>query len=212
MKKVFCFIALICVIGLTSCNPNIYLAPNFEKIRTSQHKLAILPFDVLIKFKKMPKGYTQEIINEQQKSTGFSIQSNAYSYFLKEKAKDKYTIDFQDIDQTNALLTKAGIDYETIKTMGKDEICAALGVDGVISGKATMAKPMSEAAAVAVGLLVGYWGTTDQVNVTMNIHDKNGGTLLWKYDYQASGGVGNSAENLTRALMRNASKNFPYKK
>ena len=75
-----------------------------------------------------------------------------------------------------------------------------------------MSRPMSEGAAIAVGLLVGFWGNTNKVNATLTVHDSAEGKLLWKYDYAASGSVGSSSKSLSNALMRNASKKFPYRK
>ncbi len=43
----------------------------------------------------------------------------------------------------------------------------------------------------------------------MTIHDTSG-LLLWKFDYEASGSIGGSSEKLTKALMKKASKKFPY--
>lgn len=136
------------------------------------------------------------------------MQNAAYTWLLQRQKE--YTITFQDVDRTNALLKKAAINYENIAFQDKADLCKILGVDGIISGKATMSKPMSEGAAVAVGLLVGFWGSTNNTTTTLTIHDASGG-LLWKYDYQSSGSVGSSSESLTKALMKNASKKFPYK-
>ncbi len=69
---------------------------------------------------------------------------------------------------------------------------------------------MSDGAAVAVGVIFGVWGNTNSAQTTINIHDGKSGDLLWKYDYEASGSVGSSADKLVNALMRNASKKFPY--
>ena len=44
----------------------------------------------------------------------------------------------------------------------------------------------------------------------MNIHENDAGNLLWKYDFVASGSVFSSPETIVDALMRNASKKFPY--
>jgi hypothetical protein len=33
---------------------------------------------------------------------------------------------------------------------------------------------------------------------------------MWKYDYEAAGSFGSSPNRLVDALMRNASKKFPY--
>lgn len=197
---------------LSSCGPTIYLAPNFEQVKARQKQLAILPFDVLITTKKLPKDMTPEMIKEQEMKTGFSIQNHSYTYFLKEMSKNKYTVTFQDIDKTNALLSKAGITYEKLKGFSKEELCNALGVDAVISGKVIMDKPMSEGGAVALGLLLGVWASTNDVNVSMTIHDKTNSDLLWKYDWVAQGSVGSNTEQLTKGLMKNVSKKFPYKR
>jgi hypothetical protein len=89
-------------------------------------------------------------------------------------------------------------------------LATILGVDAVMQDRLNLEKPMSEGAAVAVGLLIGAWGNTNQVNTTINIHDGKSGDLLWKYDYEASGSVGSSTDKLVDALMRNATKKFPY--
>lgn len=191
-----------------SCGPTIYKAGNFESSKGSVKTLAILPFTVSIDSKRLPKGTTIETLKESQEKTGYSIQNNAYTWFLQRGKK--YSVTFQDVDKTNALLKKANINYDDIALQDKGELCTLLGVDGLISGKATMSRPMSEGAAVTVGLLIGVWGATNKTTTTLSIHDTKG-DLLWKYDYNASGSVGSSTENLTRALMKNASKKFPYK-
>lgn len=205
-------IALFVLITLTSCGPTIFTSPNFQQARKQHKTIAILPFDVLIGTSKLPKNVTKEMVMQQQEETGYSLQSNVYTYFLNEQKKNKFTIDFQDIDKTNALLKKADITYDGLNSRTKEEICALLGVDVVLSGRATMEKPMSDGGAIAVGVLFGFWGSTNRVDVNVNIHDKNDSKLLWKYDYQASGSVGSSTEQLTRSLMRNVSKKFPYKR
>ncbi len=200
------------ILALSSCGPTIYMAPNFEKAKSKHKQLAILPFDVLITMKKLPKDMTAEMLKDQEKNTGFSIQSHSYTYFLKEMSKNNYTVTFQDIDKTNALLNKAGFSYDKLKEFSKEELCNTLGVDAVISGKVTMDKPMSDGGAVAVGLIFGVWTSTNKVDVSMTIHDKNNSDLLWKYDWVAEGSVGSSSEQLTKGLMKNVSKKFPYRR
>ncbi len=192
-----------------SCGPTIYKASNLNSSKQIVKTLAILPFDITIDTKRLPKGITLETIKESQQKTGYDMQSHAYSWFLKRQ--DDYTVTFQDIDKTNTLLKKANIAYDSLFLQDKGELCKLLQVDGVISGKATLSKPMSEGAAVTMGLLIGAWGSTNKTTTSLTIHDPYGG-LLWKYDYQASGSIGSSSDNLTNALMRNASRKFPYKK
>ena len=78
---------------------------------------------------------------------------------------------FQDIDKTNAILAKNNIDFAALRTITKEDLARLLGVDAVISGKIQREKPMSEAAAIAVGVLIGFWGSTNKVNVDLTIHD-----------------------------------------
>ncbi|WP_347158897.1 hypothetical protein [Pontibacter chitinilyticus] len=210
MKKLLLF-ALVCL-TLVSCGPQIYQAPSF-KTESANHKVvAILPFDVTIESRRLPKGVTADMVQDQQRDYGYGIQSDVYGYLLREMSKNRYTVTFQDVSKTNAILNDAGLAYGDLRLKSKEEICELLGVDAVVSGQATMSKPMSDGAAIAVGLLVGAWGSTNTINTTITIHEGRKGDLMWKYDYVASGSIGSSRQSLTNALMRNSSKKFPYKR
>lgn len=195
----------------TSCGPTIYKASDFSD-KTSAHKtVAILPAEVNIQLRPNEmKNTTAEQIKQMEEATGKDIQDKMYSWFLKRSDKYKYTVSFQDISRTNALLKQADLTYATMNTKTKDELAKLLGVDAVISTRATMKKPMSEGAAVAVGILVGAWGATNDVQTSISINEGTKGDLVWKYDYNAAGSVGSSTDRLVNALMRNASKKFPY--
>lgn len=206
MKAIFTCIAISLI--LTACGPTIYKSNSFQAESTKVRTLAILPFNTTIDSKRLPKGVTIETLKEAQEKTGYDVQSNVYSAFLQRL--NEYVVSFQDVDKTNALLRKADIPYNDIALKDKAELCTLLGVDGIISGKITMSKPMSEGAAVALGLLVGAWGSTNKADVALTIHQKDG-NLLWKYDYEASGSIGSSAERLAKGLMKNVSKKFPYR-
>jgi hypothetical protein len=208
MKKLKTISAYLLVTVLVSCGPTIYKSNNFESSKKTVKTLALLPFNVSIDSKRLPKGITIETLKESQEKTGYDIQNKAYTWLLH-RQKD-YSVTFQDVDRTNALLKKANISFDNIALQDKADLCKLLGVDGIISGKAIMSKPMSEGAAVAVGLLVGAWGSTNKTTATLSVHDASG-NLLWKYDYDASGSVGSSSESLAGSLMKNASKKFPYK-
>jgi hypothetical protein len=210
MKKLFvpiiAFVAL-----LSSCGPTIYKTQDFDSKTASHKTVAILPTDVSIQLRPNElKKTSADQIKDMERQTGESIQDKMYSWFLKRSNKFKYTVTFQDVSRTNALLSKAGIKYADINTKTKDELARLLGVDAVISSRASMKKPMSDGAAVAVGLLVGAWGNTNDVQTSISINEAKNGDLVWKYDYNASGSVGSNTDKLVDALMRNASKKFPY--
>lgn len=210
MKKLLPLITFI-VLLTASCGPTIYKAQDFDN-QTSKHKIvAILPAEVTIELRPNElKKASIEQIRESEEKTGLNIQDKMYSWFLKRSGKYKYTVTFQDVSKTNALLLQNNIHYSEMRGKTKDEIAKLLGVDAVISTKASMKKPMSDGAALALGLLVGAWGSTNNVQTSININEATKGDLVWKYDYVASGSVGSNTDNLVNALMRNASKKFPY--
>ncbi len=201
--------ALLFALFVGGCAPTIYQANSFNAEKSKMKTLAILPFSATIDSKRLPKGATIETIKESQQQTGYDLQSNVYSAFLQKQ--NGYSVEFQDIDKTNALLKKAGITYEDIVLKEKSELCTILGVTGIISGRISMSKPMSEAGAVAMAFMFGMGGSTNKADVALTIHQAEG-KLLWKYDYAAKGSLGSSAESIAKGLMKNVSKKFPYLK
>src|SRR5690606_10555363 len=211
MKKAL-LLPLSLILMLMSCGPKIYKSSAFNAALAKHKKVAILPADVTIQLRpNQAKSTTPEQMEEMTMKTGFDIQDKMYSWFLRRSNKLDYTVTFQDVNRTNALLKDANISYSDLATVDRAELAKILGVDAVLQNRSRMEKPMSEGAAVAVGLLIGAWGNTNKVETTINIHDGNSGDLLWKYDYEASGSVGSSTTKLVDALMKNASKKFPYR-
>ena len=211
MKKAL-LLPLSLILMLMSCGPKIYKSSAFDAALAKHKKVAILPADVTIQLRpNQAKNTTPGQMEEMTMKTGFDIQDKMYSWFLRRSNKLDYTVTFQDVNRTNALLKDANISYSDLATVDRAELAKILGVDAVLQNRSRMEKPMSEGAAVAVGLLIGAWGNTNKVETTINIHDGNSGDLLWKYDYEASGSVGSSTTKLVDALMKNASKKFPYR-
>ncbi|MBK7884888.1 MAG: hypothetical protein IPJ81_14720 [Chitinophagaceae bacterium] len=173
--------------------------------------MAILPaeVDITLRPNEMKKITTEQLRKSEEK-TGLGIQDKMYAWFLRRSGKYKYTVSFQDISKTNALLLQNNIKYSDIRSKTKEELARLLGVDAVISTRAIMKKPMSDGAAVALNVLFGTVGTTNDVQTSITINDAAKGDLMWKYDYQASGSVGSNTDNLVNGLMRNAPRRFPY--
>lgn len=208
-----CYLNLAIVsILLFSCSPKIYKSAEFDNALAKHKTVAILPAAVTMQLRpNQAKKMTAEQMDDMAQKTGMDIQDKMYGWFLRRSDKFHYTVTFQDINKTNALLKSANISYNDLASKDRAELAKILGVDAVIQNRSKMEKPMSEGAAIAVGVLVGAWGSTNKVETTINIHDGKSGNLLWKYDYEASGSVGSSTTKLVDALMRNASKKFPYK-
>jgi len=209
MKQLF--FAALAIICLSSCGPQIYKSTDFSNALAKHKTVAILPADVTIQLRpNQAKSMTAEQMEDMRLKTAYDVQEKMQGWFLRRGEKFHYTVAFQDVIKTNAKLKEAGISYADLSTTDRAKLAKLLGVDAVMQDRLSMEKPMSEGAAVAVGLLVGAWGNTNKVATTINIHDGLSGNLLWKYDYEASGSVGSSTTRLVDALMRNATKKFPY--
>ena len=206
----FLLMAVLAVL-VSSCGPTIYKADQFSTVAAKHKTVAILPSDVNISLRpNEAKKTTPEQLAKNEENTGYAMQDKLYGWFLKRQNKFHYTVAFQDVTETNARLKKAGISFGDLRTKSRKELAELLGVDAVISSNVRMDKPMSDGAALAVGAVFGVWGSTNKANTTINIHEGSTGNLMWKYQYQAEGSVGSSPDNLVDALMRNASRNFPY--
>lgn len=210
MKKFYPLAVLIILISF-GCSPKIYTSPAFAAALAKHRTVAILPAEVQMQLRpNQMRNTTQEQLDEMTMKTGYDIQEKMYGWFLRMSDRKDYTVTFQDVTRTNAILKEAGIRYTDLKTTDRAKLAKMLGVDAVIQDKTSMEKPMSEEAAVVIGVMTNTWGSTNKVNTTINIHDGVTGDLLWKYDYEASGSVGSSSTRLVDALMKNASKRFPY--
>ncbi len=60
------------------------------------------------------------------------------------------------MESTITLLSKAGINEGKVFT--PDDMCRILGVDGILTSNYSLTKPMSESAAIGVGIIAGVWG------------------------------------------------------
>ncbi len=192
------------MIMLSSC-AKIFYSPDAKQLAAKQKIIAIVPPKVSIPANKKVEA---EALKEQQRTESLNFQNEMYSWMLRRKMQGKFSQEIQEIETTNAKLKKAGYP-ETPLTNA--EICGVLGVDGIMTSNYSLSKPMSDGAAVAVGLLVGVWGATNQVNVSVSITDCNKQKLIWNYDHTFSGSVGSTSARLVDGLMRRASKKIPYK-
>jgi hypothetical protein len=209
MKKLLSILTFAAL--LSGCGPRIYKSAEFDGALAKHRTVAILPAEVTMKLRpNETKKMTREQMDDLAMKNAFDIQEKMYGWFLRRGEKYHYTVSFQDVTKTNARLKEAGIEYKDLRSTDRSRIAKILGVDAVIQDRAEMDKPMSEGASAAIGVLTGSWQTTNRVQTTINIHDGKSGDLLWKYDYEASGSVGSSTGNLVDALLRNASKKFPY--
>ena len=116
-------------------------------------------------------------------------------------------VDIQDVETTNAKLAASGFNNE--KTITPAEMCKVLGVDGIITSNYSLSKPISEGAAIALVVVTGFWGSTNEAVATLSIHDSASEKMIWNYNDKLSSSLGSPAR-LVDELMRQASRRMPY--
>lgn len=199
---------------ITSC-ATVYTAPDFLVYKVDHKKIALLPFDVTINPGHKSKDVSQAELQDLEIKQGESFQRALYTQFLQGQQRGRYTVQFQDISETNTLLTRktnAEDTHEAVSQLTKSELCEALDVDSVISGELLLTKPMGTGAAIASMFLLGIAGSTNEAHVNMSIHERDEGKLLWNYEYALSGSMLSTPESLAKQLLSGATGSFPYRR
>jgi len=196
-------LAVISALMFSSC-AKIFYSPDAYTLARDQKIIAIMPPAVSIAANKK---IDAAAMIEQQKTESINFQKEMYSWMLKRKMQGNIMQEIQEVETTNALLKKAGYPENPLTSA---ELCSVLGVDGIMTSNYSLSKPMSDGAAVAVAVLIGAWGATNEVIVSLSINDCMNKKLIFNYDHKYSGSLGSSPARLVDALMRQASKKMPY--
>lgn len=186
-----------------------FKAPGMADTLAKHKTVAILPFNVSISYKKVPKNFDNEGNIAQEKKDGLALQGGMYTYLLC-KASD-YTVSFQYPERTNILLKKDSIFYK-LNDILPDSLCKILKVDAVIKCNYAYEKTGSEAGAIAKTVLFGMGGKTASGALTMQIYNGSDGNLLWRFFKEMNEGVFSNANEMMERMMRKVSRNFPYEK
>ncbi len=214
MKQLLSSIFILTFILNLQSQTNLYENPDFDDIAKGHKIIAVVPFKTQVKLRpKQMKDMTNDQLYKIEKSEGEGLQTAMYSWFLKRKKRGKLqNLEVQDPKVTTALLKRNDISYDNITDYTPQELANILEVDAVISGEFETNKPMSEGASVALGLLIGFWGSTNNAVINMSVHNAEDGVLLWNYNKKVRGSIGSSPEDLINTLMRKASRRLAYTK
>lgn len=139
----------------------------------AHNKAAVLPFGLIVD----NQGGSPDMADK--------IQMECYNIMSKKAA----TIQFQDINTTNALLIKNNVTRETMKGYTMDEICHMLGVEYVVQGVVTLNRTSATTSTYDNSTYKknnssnsGY-STSSQnysTNIVMNIFDEHGSKIFSK--------------------------------
>jgi hypothetical protein len=211
MKKLLLLplFVIACTIVYSQSAKQIFESPDLKSMLYTAKTVAILPFKVSISYKKVPKDVSLEQIKDNEKAESVQMQQGMYTYLLR-KSKD-YSVSFQEVDRTNALLKKAGV-FENVDEILADSLCKMLGVDAVIKSSWSYQKTGSQGAAIATALLFGVATNTGSGQLVMQINRAKDGGMMWRMAKEMNEGAFSSANELMERMMRKVGRVFPFEK
>jgi hypothetical protein len=157
---------------------------------------------------------TPEELNEKELEYQTAFQNSMYAWFLKRKQKNKMIdVAIQDVERTNLLLRKKGIETtEDLADYTKEEIAAILGVDAVFGGNVKTTATFSQGGAVALAIIAGVSVSTGDADVFIKLWNGADGKMIWSYSRTVSSSYSNTTDDLVDYMMKRVSKRFPYEK
>ncbi|MGB1481493.1 MAG: hypothetical protein ACPG66_08990 [Flavobacteriales bacterium] len=213
MKNIIFLTVLLSFQVLGFSQTNFYEDPRFPALAATHETIAILPFDATVTLRpRQMKDISPEQLERMEIAEGEGIQGAMHSWFLKRKKRGSLKVDVQAPNVTRAKLLKAGVTPEMLPAYEPQEICEILGIDAIIMGTFETNKPMSQGAAIALGVLFGVGGSTEKAVVNLSIYEGENGELMCSYLKNLNGGLGSSSEDLINVLMRKASRRIAYTK
>jgi hypothetical protein len=186
-----------------------FKSSSLQELIENAKTVAILPFKANVTYKRMPKGATVESLKEEESKLTTSLQDGMLTYLLRKS--DNYTVKFQDVNRTNALLKKAGI-YDDIDAVLADSVCKILGVDAIIKSTWNYEKTGSEAGAIVLALAVGVNKGVGSGALTLQLYGAKDGELAWRFYKEMNESAFSSASELMERMMRKVGRNFPFEK
>lgn len=201
--------ALLLLTGMAFGQKNIYLSNRFDQLSTDHQVLAILPFFTHLDLgEQVP---ARELRRLEQKE-GYAVQDALETYFGRGRKKKKFTVSFQNSEDTNALLAKNDISFENVDRFTIRELADILKVDGIISGNLDMNILLSDGVPADFSFLDYLLGDADYGRIGIKISDGRTGKLLWKYEQEITRKSGKNTDEMIDKMMKKAARKFPYDK
>lgn len=192
-----------------SAQKNIYTSARFDELSKDHKVLAIIPFLTNLELKK---SISDQELKELSEREGYAVQDAFETYFGRGKKKKKFSVEFQNTKNTNAILAKNSITYANIDIYTIKELAKILNVDGIISGNLDLNILLSNGVPTEFSLLDYFSGGADYGRIGVKISDAETGKLLWKYEKKINKKSAKNTSDLVDRMMKLATKKFPYDK
>lgn len=151
---------------------------------------------------------TLDMVKNEEEGCRYQMQEGMYTHLLRKASS--YTVTFQDVSRTNALLKKVGV--SDINELTADSICKILNVDAVIKCNWSYEKTGSEEGAIASTLLLGVAKATASGSLVLQLYGAEDGELAWRFYKEMNECAFSNASELMERMMRKVGRNFPFEK
>ncbi|WP_019670210.1 DUF4136 domain-containing protein [Eudoraea adriatica] len=208
MKK-FLIVTLLSFSSLINAQKNVYESDKFDILSEDHQMLAIIPFFTHL---ELEEKITEEESKKLEEKEGYAVQDALETYFGLGKKKKKFTVDFQNIKNTNAILAQKNITYNNIDTYTIKELSELLEVDAIISGNLDINILLSKGIPAEFSFMDYILGDANYGRIGIKISDGKTGKLLWKYENEINKKSGRNTADLIDKMMKKLVRKFPYDK
>ncbi|MGB5173027.1 hypothetical protein [Eudoraea sp.] len=208
MKK-FLLLGSLFFISLMNAQKNVYESNRFDELSADHQVLGIIPFFTHL---DLEEDLTKGQLKRLEEKEGYAVQNALETYFGLGKKKKKFTVDFQNIKNTNAILAQEKINYDNIDTYTIHDLCEILKVDAIVSGNMDLNILLSNGVPTEFSFLDYLIGNADYGRIGIKISDGKTGKLLWKYENKINKKSGKNTYELIDKMMKKLIRQFPYDK
>ena len=206
MKVSLLYLFLIMSLTL-SAQKNIYENKNFDALSQDHKVLAILPFLTNL---DLNDELAKNELKQLEEKEGYAVQNALETYFSKRRRKKKFSVEFQNTKNTNAILAQENITYENIDVYTIKQLSGILQVDGIISGNMDLNILLSKGVPTEFSFMDFFLGDSNFGRIGIKISDGESGKLLWKYEKKINKKTGKNTNDLIDRMMKLATRKFPY--
>ena len=205
------YVLLITVFLFTAVNAqkNVYESNRFDQLSKDHRTLAIIPFFTHL---ELEEEVSEKELNELEEKEGHAVQDALETFFGRGKKRKKFSVEFQNIENTNAILTRNKIIYANIDTYTIRQLSKILEVDGIISGNLDLNILLSKGIPAEFSFLDYILGDANYGRIGIKISDGKTGKLLWKFENKITKKSGKNTDDLIDRMMKNVTRRFPYDK
>lgn len=157
----------------------------------------------------------------ESQAVAYQLQELLQAQLREQQPKAGYSVQFQEVAETNRRLQQAGITFATLPEQSMSELQRVLGVDAILSGQTDLYQPLPAGMGLAARMLLNepLLGSTEpsaipssQATTNLTLHDCRSGQLVWRFDFERTGTATLKPTRLTQELVRTSAESFPYRK